>query len=281
MTDSGLLGTIFGLAAAASWGAGDLSGGLATRRSHAFIVVIVSGSVGLILLTGLALLLAEPLQSPADPLWGGAAGIAGAIGLVALYQGLAVGRMGIVAPLTAVVTAAAPLIFGLLFEGVPAGHQLLGFALAFIAVWLISRTGDGAGMQAREVVLPLVAGLGFAFFLIVIGAVSERAVLWPLAAAKFTSTSLLFIAVALSRQREKLDARQLPLMALAGLFDTGGNAFYALAAQVGRLDAAAVLSSLYPAVTVLLARFLLKERLAHQQWLGVIAALVAVVLIAS
>jgi drug/metabolite transporter (DMT)-like permease len=281
MTDSGLLGTIFGLAAAASWGAGDLSGGLATRRTHAFIVVIVSGSVGLILLIGMALLLAEPLLSLADLLWGGAAGIAGAIGLVALYQGLAVGRMGIVAPLTAVVTAATPLTFGLLFEGVPAGHQLLGFALALMAVWLISRTDDGASIQAREVVLPLVAGLGFGFFLIVIGGVSERAVLWPLAAARFTSTSLLLIAVALSRQRQKLDTRQLPLMALAGLFDTGGNAFYALAAQVGRLDAAAVVSSLYPAVTVLLARVLLKERLARQQWLGVIVALVAVVLIAS
>jgi drug/metabolite transporter (DMT)-like permease len=276
-----ILGAVFGLVAAASWGTGDFSGGLAARRSHAYLVVIVSGTVGLLLLIGLALLLAEPLPSPTDLAWGGAAGIAGAIGLVSMYHGLAVGRMGVVAPVTAVVTATIPLLLGLCLEGIPARQQLLGFGLALVAVWLISRTGDGAGVQMGELRLPLVAGLGFAFFLIVIGRVSETAVLWPLAAARLASTGVLLIVAALVRPSDKPAASQLPLMALAGLFDTGGNAFYALAAQVGRLDTAAVLSSLYPAFTVLLARFLLKERLTHQQWAGVTAALVAVVLIAS
>lgn len=278
---SELLGVFFGLAAAASWGAGDFGGGLASRRSPAYVVVMASGTVGLLLLVGLALLLAEPLPLPADLAWGFAAGVAGAIGLVALYRGLAVGRMGVVAPVAAVVTASIPLVFGLLLEGVPAAKHLLGFGLALIAVWLISRTGDGTRVQVRELVLPLLAGLGFAFFLIAIGRVSETAVLWPLTAARFTSLGTVLVVAALAGQRHRVEARKLPLMALAGLFDTGGNAFYALAAQAGRLDTAAVLSSLYPAATVLLARFLLKERITRTQWIGLIAALLAVMLIAS
>lgn len=278
---SEFLGVFFGLAAAASWGAGDFGGGLASRRSPAYVVVMASGTVGLLLLVGLALLLAEPLPLPADLAWGFAAGIAGAIGLVALYRGLAGGRMGVVAPVAAVVTASIPLVFGLLLEGVPAAQHLLGFGLALVAVWLISRTGDGARVQVRELVLPLLAGLGFAFFLVAIGRVSQTAVLWPLAAARFTSLGTVLVVAALAGQRQRVEARKLPLMALAGLFDTGGNAFYALAAQAGRLDTAAVLSSLYPAATVLLARFLLKEQMTRMQWIGLIAALLAVMLIAS
>jgi drug/metabolite transporter (DMT)-like permease len=278
---SELLSVVFGLTAAASWGAGDFSGGLASRRSPVYIVVIGSGAVGLLLLVGMALLLAEPLPLLVDLAWGFSAGITGALGLAALYRGLAAGRMGVVAPMAAVVTASIPLVFGLLLEGVPAAQQLLGFGVALVAVWLISRTGGGARVQVRELILPLLAGLGFAFFLVAIGHVSETAVLWPLVAAKFSSLVAVLVVAALARQWQRVDARQVPLMALAGLLDTGGNAFYALAAREGRLDTAAVLSSLYPAATVLLARLLVKEQIARTQWLGVIAALLAVVLIAS
>jgi drug/metabolite transporter (DMT)-like permease len=278
---SELLSVVFGLTAAASWGAGDFSGGLASRRSPVYIVVIGSGAVGLLLLVGMALLLAEPLPLLVDLAWGFSAGITGALGLAALYRGLAAGRMGVVAPMAAVVTASIPLVFGLLLEGVPAAQQLLGFGVALVAVWLISRTGGGARVQVRELILPLLAGLGFAFFLVAIGRVSETAVLWPLVAAKFSSLVAVLVVAALARQWQRVDARQVPLMALAGLLDTGGNAFYALAAREGRLDTAAVLSSLYPAATVLLARLLVKEQIARTQWLGVIAALLAVVLIAS
>lgn len=278
---SELLGVVFGLTAAASWGAGDFSGGLASRRSPVYVVVIGSGAVGLLFLVGMALLLAEPLPLLVDLAWGFSAGITGALGLAALYRGLAAGRMGVVAPMAAVVTASIPLVFGLLLEGVPAAQQLLGFGVALVAVWLISRTGGGARVQVRELILPFLAGLGFAFFLIAIGRVSETAVLWPLVAAKSSSLVAVLVVAALARQWQRVDAGQVPLMALAGLLDTGGNAFYALAARAGRLDTAAVLSSLYPAATVLLARLLVKEQIARTQWLGVIAALLAVVLIAS
>lgn len=276
-----LSGILFGLASAASWGAGDFSGGLAAKRSPVYSVVILSQLVGLVLLVALALLLSEPFPTPSDLLWGAAAGLVGGLGLMALYQGLATGRMGVVAPVNAVVSAALPVLFGIWVEGPPAIQQFAGFGLAFVGVWLVSRSSDVDAFLPRTLGLPLLSGLGFGVFLIIIGRVSESVVLWPLVAARCSSIGLLLVVTGLSQRRDVPARVHLPLLALAGLFDTGGNAFYALAAQAGRLDVAAVLSSLYPAVTVLLARFVLDERLSRTRWLGVAAALAAVVLIAS
>jgi drug/metabolite transporter (DMT)-like permease len=277
----GIPGLFLGLASAASWGAGDFGGGLAARRSNVYGVVILSQVTGLVLLAGLALLLAEPLPSWADALWGAAAGLAGGLGLVALYQGLAVGRMGVASPLAGVVSAGLPVLFGIVLEGLPGGLQLAGFGLALGAVWLLSRGPDSVRLRSRALALPLLAGLGFAFFLILIDHASERAVLWPLVAARLASLALL-APLTLWRRRGSLLARDtLPLVALVGLFDGGGNAFYALAAQAGRLDVAAVLGSLYPASTLLLARLILKESLSSRQWLGALMALAAVLLIAA
>ena len=141
MSESPLLGIGFGLTAASSWGAGDFCGGLASRRTHVYGVVIVSQLVGLGLLTVLALLLAEPVPTLTDILWAGIAGLGGAVGLAALYRGLATGPMGVVAPVAAVTSVILPLIFGLFLEGIPALSQLLGFGLALCAVWLITRPG--------------------------------------------------------------------------------------------------------------------------------------------
>jgi drug/metabolite transporter (DMT)-like permease len=274
-------GIIFGLSSALSWGTGDFTGGIATKRSNAYTVVIVSQAIGLVLLAGLVLFLGEPVPSANDLLWGGGAGIAGTIGLVALYRGLAGGRMGVVAPVAALVTAALPLGWGLLVEGLPAVRQIAGFWLAFVAVWFISHSADGMVTRVRDLALPIVAGLGFGLFLILIDRVSNAAVLWPLSAARVASVGLLLVVMVLMRPVEVPASSQLPLIVLAGIFDTGGNAFYALAARAGRLDIAAMLSSLYPAVTVLLARLVLKESISRRQWVGVVSALMAVVLIAS
>jgi drug/metabolite transporter (DMT)-like permease len=129
--------------------------------------------------------------------------------------------------------------------------------------------------------LPVLAGFGFGVFLILIDHVSAVAVLWPLAAARAASVLALFLVLLLARQPARPAASHLPLIVLAGLFDTGGNAFYALAARAGRLDIAAVLGALYPAMTVILARLILKERLSTHQGLGLAMALLAVILIAS
>ena len=279
MSNSPLLGIGFGLAAASSWGAGDYCGGLASRRTNVYGVVLVSQFVGLVLLSTLALLLSEPCPTLTDMAWAAIAGVGGAVGLSALYHGLATGPMGVVAPVAAVVSVILPLIFGLFLEGMPGLPQLLGFGLALCAVWFITR-GDGSSIQVRDLVLPVVAGLGFGVFFILIDHVSAAAVLWPLAAARVASVSALLVVILLTRQPARPAAGQMPLILMSGLCDTGGNAFYALAAKAGRLDIAAVLSSLYPAVTVILAWLILKERLTRTQGFGLALAMIAVLLIA-
>jgi drug/metabolite transporter (DMT)-like permease len=280
MINSEVLTIVFGLASATVWGAGDFSGGFATKRSHVYSVVIVSQLVGMVFLIVLASLLNAEIPPLNHLLLGGIAGISGMIGVVALYSGLASGRMGIVAPVAAVVTAALPVLVGLFIEGLPSLTQLVGFGVALIAVWLLSWAGS-ATIEIREIGLAVIAGVGFGFFFIFIDQVSDQAILWPLIVGRIASISALLV-FAITRRQWKLPAKnQLPIIALAGIFDISGNAFFALATQVGRLDIAAVLASLYPTSTVLLARFILKERLLRQQWLGVIAALVALAFIAS
>lgn len=278
-----LTAVFYGLAAAASWGAGDFSGGVATKRSHVYLVVLLSHIVGIAGLLLLILLFGEPFPTWRDLLIGAAGGISGAVGVLALYTGLAQGRMGVVAPLTAVITAIVPVVFGLFLEGLPQLQQLVGFVVALFAVWLISGDNGGGptGLRWRNLRLPTVAGLGFGLFFIFIDQVSDNAILWPLVGARAASILMMALLVFLTRRRGRLTGIQLGWIALAGLFDAGGNAFFALATSLGRLDIASILSSLYPATTVLLARFILDERLARRQWLGVLAALVAVILIAA
>src|SRR5947209_13226659 len=141
-----LIAIVFGLAASISWGTGDFSGGLATRRASVFTIIAAAHAVGLILLVGLALLSSEPLPSALNILWGVTAGIAGAVGLASFYRALAIGRMGITAPITSVLAASLPVLFGAFFQGFPGPLQLAGFALALIAVALISRP-EAAGAR--------------------------------------------------------------------------------------------------------------------------------------
>lgn len=270
---------IFGLMAAATFGAGDFCGGFATKRNNVYSVIIVSQLVGGALLVGAALILAGGVASTGTLVFGALAGLAGAIGLLALYSSLARGRMGVVAPLTAVVAVVFPVIIGMFNEGLPSTTQLAGLGLAPFAVWFLSRDGRSGTVHAREGGLAICAGLAFGLFFIFIDRVSESAILWPLVAAKGASLVMLTLIV-LVRKRCDVPARdQLPVIALAGVFDTGGNVLFALASRFGRLDIATVLSSLYPATTVLLAWMILKERLAPRQWVGVACAFLAIVCI--
>jgi drug/metabolite transporter (DMT)-like permease len=269
---------IFGLASALSWGGGDFSGGLAARRANVFTVLIFSQIAGLVLV--LAFAWSETFPPPRDLAWGFAAGLSGAVGLAAMYRAMAVGRIGIVSPITAVLSAAFPVLFAALTEGLPGSAPMLGFALGAAGLWLVSNpqdvTASPAGLE-----LAILGGLGFGGFYVLIGQVQTDTVFWILAAARAASISLMSGLAWASGRMQRPTGRLLPLLVLAGLLDVGGNAFFVLAVQAGRLDVSSVLSSLYPAITVLLARTILKEHVTRAQAVGILAALVAVPLIAA
>jgi drug/metabolite transporter (DMT)-like permease len=280
MLGGDLAAVVFGLASALSWGAGDFSGGLATKRAPVFGVLAIGHAVGLLLLIVLALVWGEPLPSAMYLGWGLAAGLAGAVGLASLYRALAVGQMGLVAPVSAVLTATLPALFGVLTEGMPGALKLVGFGLALLGIWLIAGMGASGGARAG-LGLALVSGCGFGTFFILVHHAGASAIFWPLAAARIGSLGLVLPIALGRRQFPRPDRRVLVPVLLSGALDVAGNAFFVLAGQAGRLDVAAILASLYPASTVLLAALLLGERVMRVQVVGIVAALTAIALIAS
>ena len=270
----------FGLASAASWGAGDFCGGVATRRAGSFAVVIGAHLIGAIGFMAIAAATGEALPPAANLAWCALAGAAGAIGLLALYRALAIGRMGLAAPVSGVLSAAVPVLGGLFVDAPPRALQFAGFALALAGVWLIARTDD-ARVDVSALGLPVAAGIGFGLFIVIIGRASGGAVFWPLFASRIASLALLSSMAFASGQPIRAAARDWPIIGLAGAFDAGGNALLVIASHAGRLDVAAVLSSLYPAGTVLLAWSLLRERITRGQVVGLAATLAAIVLITS
>lgn len=268
----------FGLLSAIIWGAGDFVGGLVTRRARPFSVVLVAEVAGALLLAVFGLLYRQPLPPPADLGWSAAAGLAGAVGLVALYTALAGGHMGIVAPISAVVAAVVPILVGAVLEGLPTPLQMAGFAMALAAVWLLSSSGERSA-SGRDLRLALLAGLSFGCFFVLLDRTGATGGFWNLAFARTMAALALLLLMLLLRHPLLPPRDVLPLNVLNGSLDAGGNLFFLLAAQAGRLDVASLLSSLYPGVTVLLAWLVLGERLNRPQAAGVAAALAAIVLI--
>lgn len=269
-----------GLCSALAWGAGDFVGGFASRLGNALTVVLFSQLIGGILLCGLAVAFARNMPPAGHLLAGGVAGIFGVLGLIGLYKGLAQGRMGLVAPLSAVVTAVVPMAFSFFVEGFPGGFRLIGFAIAMAAVWFLSSPGGNSKIEPGELRLSIAAGLGFGLFFIFMDHASSQAVLWPLVAARAAALVVMFTILATTRQLATPPRGQFSYIALAGILDTAGNAAFGMAAHLGRLDIAAILASLYPASTVLLAWLVFRERLGRRQWVGVATAGAALVLIA-
>lgn len=270
---------LFGLLSALSWGSGDFCGGIASRRGRAYSVVMVAEFVGAVVLILLALITGERWPDRITLLWSGGAGVAGLIGLLALYMGLASGQMGVVAPLSAVIGGVVPIAASLVIDGVPAPLQIAGFLVALVAVWLLAGSGEFRP-ERRQVILAAVAGMGFGLYFVLVERASRDEVYWTLAVARIVAGLALVLYLAVTRQPLLPRRDALPLAVVAGFFDGGGNLFFALAAQSGRLDVASILASLYPGTTVLLARLFLQERLTRTQAIGVAAALGAVVLIA-
>lgn len=277
---SSLGATLLGVVSAASWGAGDFCGGLASKRSTALGVLALGSASGLVIVVLVALVLGEPLPAAAPLGWALAAGAAAAIGLAALYRGLAVGRMSVVAPISAVLAAAVPVAWGALADGVPPGSKLLGFTLALTGIWLVARTAPGEGSRGG-LPLALLAGLGFGVFMVLMHAGARGGTFWPLAAARGTTFALVLVTALARRRAWAPSGNGLALSLVSGVLDAGGNAFFMLSGRAGRLDEAAVLASMYPASTVVLATLLLGERVSRPQGAGIVALLAAIALIAT
>jgi drug/metabolite transporter (DMT)-like permease len=270
---------VFGVLSALIWGSGDFCGGLATRRAPLLAVLVASQAVGLAALVLLALLWGEPWLSPGSLAWSAAAGLAGTVGLGALYTGLARGAAAVVAPVSGVLAAALPVIAAALESGLPGAGKLVGFAVALAGIWLVSRTG--AAQDGRSgLAFGLLAGFGFGSFFILVHRAGGESTFWPLAVAR--AVALLVLLPALLRPPGAGQLRRVPAAAVgSGLLDTGGNICFVLAGQLGRLDVASVLASLYPAATVLLARLVLHEHISRAQQLGLLLTLGAIALIAG
>ena len=268
------------LTAAAIWGAGDFTGGIATKRANVFRVVAVAHAFGLILMLLLTWAAREHMPPPVGLIWGAATGITGAFGIAALYKGLSIGQMGVVAPVASVISAVLPVIYGFAIEGWPGRVESVGLGLAVVSIWLITRSADVTG-SGKGIGLAVSAGVMFGLFLICGKEAGRYAVLWPLVSARVASTVLMFTIVLFSaRDPKPLRPALVPIL-LSGTFDSLANALYIAATRYGRLDVAAVLSSLYPASTVILARIFLKERFSRMQVAGIVGALIAVALISA
>ena len=266
------------LLAAASWGGGDFSGGVAAKQASVFRVVAVAHFVGLLSMLLMARLTGEVMPPRIDLLWGVFAGVSGAFGIAALYKALAVGRMGVIAPVASVVTGIFPVLFSIRTEGLPDRIQMLGFALALVSIWLVAGP-SGYVDSHRALGLAVLAGLMFGLFLVGGKQAGHHAVFWPLVAARAASTLLMLAIVAFAPRGPQPLRPALGAMVLSGLLDSAGNALFIAATRHGRLDVSAVLSSLYPASTVILARVLLKEKISPMQGAGIVGALLAVALI--
>lgn len=269
----------FSLAAVVCWGTSDFTGGYASKRSDAFLVTLLAHTSGFVLMLVLSLATHAPLPSRTSELWALAAGALGGTALAMFYRALAMGNMGLTAPVAAVLAAAIPTAYGMTLQGIPHSIALIGFLLAGLGIWLISRP-EGRITRPKGLSMAVIAGLGFAGFFICINRTGDSSVLWSSAHSRFASLVLVALIVLARPGRHSLDPRDAFLALFAGALDVTGTAFFIRADQTGRFDAAVVLVSLYPAITVLLARLLLQEHFTRWKTVGILAALAAVPMIA-
>jgi drug/metabolite transporter (DMT)-like permease len=280
MTATGLLAPALALLSSALWGSADFLGGLLSRRLRAVAVVAGSQACGL-LAVGTAVVVTGASADPAGWLgWSVAAGLAGTVALVCFYAALAAGTMGVVSPIAAL-GAVVPLLIGVLAGERPTGLQVGGVVLALAGAALASGPELAGAGRARPVVLAAIAGIGFGLALAFIGYGSRTSTLLTLVGMRATSVTV-FVAVAVAlRTLGGLRPRHAAPLAVVGLADAGANLAFGVATTVGLLSLTSVLGSLYPVVTVLLARWVLRERLRPVQVVGVVGALGGVLLVST
>jgi drug/metabolite transporter (DMT)-like permease len=287
---------VYSVTAVFLWGASDFAGGYGSRRANAFVLTAFSHVCAFGLMLAIALGQHGVFPSRASIAWALVAGASGGFSLAIFYRALASGKMGLTAPIAALVGAAIPTLVDVALEGAPSRWTIAGFVLAILAIWLITRPepsdqpepldqpklsdqNDSSGRPAG-VTMAALAGVGFAGFYLCIHQASGSPV-WIAAISRIASFTATAIAVVVTRAPLTLDRPRVALGMFAGFLDISASALFIFANQHGRLDEAVVITSLYPAVTVLLARLVLKEHFSRWKFVGLLAALAAVPMIAA
>jgi drug/metabolite transporter (DMT)-like permease len=270
---------VYGLAAVLTWGTSDFLGGYATRRANAFLFTTVVNLGGLVLAGTLAWASHATFPSGRSVAWVLAGGFSAGASLAIFYRALSLGRMGLTAPVAAVLSAAIPTVISMFTEGMPGRISILGFFLAAIGLWLITRAEDGTTPEG--IGLALFAGTGFAGFYLCVRQAGDASPFWIATLTRGGALLITGSIVALQRKFSDITAVGVRWGVLTGCVDSIGTILFVRASQTGRLDEAVVISSLYPAVTVLLARLFLKEHLTRWRFVGLLAALAAVPMIAA
>jgi drug/metabolite transporter (DMT)-like permease len=262
-----------------SWGAGDFGGGMLSRRAPLFGVVLGSQLVGMVAALAVGAARGEPVPQGTDLLWAIAGGALGVVGITSLYRGLAVGRMGVVAPTTGVLAAVVPVVVGFALEGVPSREVVAGIGVALVAVVLVTRAPGHEGSGPSGIEWGLVGGLAIGGFSVCVGQLSGAGAFGPLVVVRLVQALIVVAIIVAGRQAWRMPWAVARWVVVVGLLDMAGNAAFILAAQAGQLAIAATVSSLYPVVTVVLAIAVLHERLTRSHAVGIALTAVAIVLI--
>ncbi len=270
---------VYGMAAVLAWGTSDFLGGYATRRANAFLFTVVVNIGGLLVVGTLAAATHAPFASARSAAWVLAGGISGGAALAIFYRALSSGRMGLTAPVAAVLGAAIPAVFSMFTEGLPGRIPLVGFLLATTGLWLITRTEDGG--KPEGIGLAVLAGIGFASFYLCVRQAGNASALWIAVLTRTGGLIITGLIVLLMGRFRDITPAGIRWGVVTGCIDSLGTILFVHASQTGRLDEAVVISSLYPAVTVLLARLFLKEHFTRWRLVGLLAALAAVPMIAA
>jgi drug/metabolite transporter (DMT)-like permease len=263
------------------YGAADFTGGMVTRRVATIPVVLLSQATGLVMVAVILPFVSTQAPRAADLWWGAGAGLAGGVGVGLLYYALAIGTMSVVAPTTAVLAVAIPVVASVALGERPGWLAVAGILLGIGAIALVSRPTVNALTPARPSGLGVafIAGIAIGVFLLALAQARPASGLWPLLTARLASVGLFALIAVVGRRSVRMPVKLAAIAVGGGALDMLANTLYLLAAQIGPLSPVVTLSSLYPASTVLLARAILGERLNTWQTAGVAAALVAVLLI--
>ncbi len=263
-----------------AFGTADFLGGFSSRKNSTTATVAWSQGAGLITVLIAAPLLGSLSVAGADIIWGMAAGISGAVGVMILFHGLSKGIASVISPLAALSGAALPVLFGFITGERPPLLTWTGVALSLPAILLLSwEKGDKNDHVMRSVRLGLFSGAFFGGFFILISRTSEGSGLWPLVAARFATVPLFIILTIFRKSRIRLEKGTRRVTILSGFLDMAANVFYLLAARTGYLIIAVILSALYPAPTVLLQKIVLHEKLTVLRIIGLVLSIAGAALI--